>query len=258
MIREESGGAGDNEQGYTARKKQELPPEESTESVIEAARAGRSEVRAKKAPRQGIAFGMTISVKQDRAVLAEASAVHRSYSSLYGSGYVPDLQFFYETQPFHGEFLGSIGVFWQFGVGWQSAYGTFEHSLTNPDGGTFSATSGTKFTFVTLPASVGAVYRFNLLRFARPYVKAGGTLMGYAENRSDDRGTLWGNSRGYMFGAGVAFPFDFLNPVASWSMYEAHGVRRNCLTIDYQRLETISGALDFSITGVSLGLLFEL
>jgi hypothetical protein len=257
-IRKDSGSAGDSGEGYTARRKQELPPEEASESAVEAVRAGHAEVRAKKAPRQGSAFGMTISVKQDRTVTANASAVYRGYSSLYGSGYVPDFQFFYETQPFHGEWLGSIGLFGQFGFGWQSAYGTFEHSISNPDGGTFNATSGTKFTFVTLPASVGAVYRFNLLRFARPYVKAGGTLMGYAENRSDDRGTLWGNSRGYVVGAGVAFPFDFLDSEASWSMYEAHGVRRNCLTVDYQRFETISGALDFSISGISLGLLFEL
>jgi hypothetical protein len=258
VIRSRSGETGAGEQGYSEKKKRELPPVEDSGSAIEAVRAGRSGVVAKKAERQGSAFGLMVSVKQDRAVLADSSATYRTYSSMYGAGYVPDLQLFYETQPFHGELLGSIGLFGQFGFAWQSAYGTFEQVIANPDGGNFTATSGTEFTFVTLPASVGAVYRFNLLRFARPYIKAGGAIVGYAESRSDDRGTLWGNSRGYLVGAGVAFPLDFLDSVGSWSMYEAHGVRRNCLTIDYQRLETFSGALDFTISGFSLGLLFEL
>ena len=201
---------------------------------------------------------MNLSVKQDRTVAAEPAAVHRTYSSFYGDGYVPDLEFFYETQPFHGEWLGSLGLFGQLGVSWQRANGSFAHVIANPDGGDFGDDSGTRFTFVTVPATVGAVYRLNLLRFARPYVKAGVSVIGYAEARSDDRDTLWGNSRGYMTGAGIAFPVDFLDSVASWSSYEAHGVQRNCITVDYQRLKTLSGALDFAVSGFSVGLLFEL
>ncbi len=258
VIRAGSSEVGKEERGYSEKKRRELPPVEDSGSAIEAVRAGRSGVRPKKAERQGSAFGLTVSVKHDRDVRSDSSATYQTYSSFYGAGYVPDLQFFYETQPFHGEVLGSVGVFGQFGFAWQGATGNFAQTISNPDGGTFPSVSNTKFTFVTVPASVGAVYRFNLLRFARPYIRAGGTLVGYAESRSDDRGTLWGNSRGYLVGAGVAFPLDFLDSVGSWSMYEAHGVRRNCLTLDYQRVETLSGALDFTVSGFSLGLLFEL
>ena len=223
-------------------------------------KAGKSKLEAKKDPRVGNAFGLTISVRQTRDVSAESGAVYKTYDSMYGTGYTPDFQFFYESQPLHGEWLGSLGFFGQVGFAWKRAAGTYEFSLARPGvgNGNFPSASSTDFTFVTVPLTAGGIYRFNLLRFARPYVKAGATLIGYVEDRSDHRGTYWGQSRGFLTGAGVAFPLDFLDSVGSWSMYESYGVRRHALTIDYQRLDTISGALDFAVSGFSLGLMFEL
>jgi hypothetical protein len=111
---------------------------------------------------------------------------------------------------------------------------------------------------LTIPVTVGAVYRFNLLRLLRPYLKVGASLVGYLEDRSDDLGVLRGNSRGVTSGAGVAFPLDWLDSGGSWSMYDTFRVNRYFLTVDYQRLDTFSGALDFSVSGLSIGLLFEL
>ncbi|NDD91350.1 hypothetical protein EBZ37_04625, partial [bacterium] len=146
------------------------------------------------------------------------------------------------------------------GFSWKRASGNYEFSLVRPGSGTgsFPSTAGTEFTFVTLPLTAGAIYRMNLLRFARPYVKAGATLIGYVEDRSDNRGTYWGESQGVLTGAGVAIPLDFLDSVGSWSMYEAYGVYRHAITIDYQRIDTLSGALSFAVSGLSLGLTFEL
>ncbi len=240
---------------YLVRRKRELGEPSSEPSASTSLGVT---LQPRKKDRVGRAFGMTVSVSQSRAVVADDAAVYRSFESLYGSGYAPDLQFFYETQPVHGEWLGSLGFFGQAGFSWKTARGTFQFELARPGGGTFPATSETEFTFVTLPVTAGAIYRLNLLRFVRPYLKAGPSLVGYAEDRSDGRGIKWGNSRGYLLGAGAAFPLGFLDSVGDWSLYEAYGIHRACLTLDYQRLGTISGALDFTVSGLSLGLLFEL
>jgi hypothetical protein len=206
----------------------------------------------------GNAMGVTLGVHQDRSISASSGAVYQSYQSKYGDGWVPDLQFFYEAQPFHSEWLGSLGVFGQLGVSWKSALGSFQFSPINAGGAAVPITSSTRFTFVTLPLTAGGVYRFNLLRAVRPYVKAGLTLLGYVEDRSDNQGILRGASRGAFLGAGLAIPMDGLNTQGSWSLYEAHGVRRHSLTVDYQSIKTFSGALDFKLSGISVGLLFEL
>ncbi|NDD92077.1 hypothetical protein EBZ37_08335, partial [bacterium] len=207
-IRGQSPGADTKEQGYAEKKKKELSEAETSGGAIEAVKAGKSKLEAKKDPRVGNAFGLTISVRQTRDVSAESGAVYKTYDSMYGTGYTPDFQFFYESQPLHGEWLGSLGFFGQVGFAWKRAAGTYEFSLARPGvgNGNFPSASSTDFTFVTVPLTAGGIYRFNLLRFARPYVKAGATLIGYVEDRSDHRGTYWGQSRGFLTGAGVAFP----------------------------------------------------
>jgi hypothetical protein len=245
-------------EGLIEREKKRLQDIPEPESAIRAAREGRSELHPKKAPREGGAFGFTVSVSQSRNLQADSSASYRSFESVYGSSYAPDIQVFYEYQPFHGEWLGSFGFFGQVGASWKVAKGNFEFAPVRPGGGNFALESTTQFTFLTLPVAAGGVYRLSLLRVLRPYLKAGAVLIGYVEARSDERSNLRGNSRGVLSGAGVAIPLDFLNEQGSWSLYEAQGIRRSSLTLDYQRIDTLSGALDFAVSGLSLGFLFEL
>src|SRR3712207_8577409 len=43
------------------------------------------------------------------------------------------------------------------------------------------------FLFIAVPVMVGLDYRFNLLKYVRPFVMAGPTAIAYFETRDDDR-----------------------------------------------------------------------
>lgn len=239
-----------------AQKTQLAPKSEG--GAIEAFQKGKSQVTARKDEKVGTAFGIKVWTSGTRAITADASTFYRSYSSLYGSDYTPDFRFFYENQPLQSEWFISLGWFAETGFGWKRANGGFEFAPKKPDGTNFGADSTVKFTFITVPVAAGGVARFNLFRLIRPQIKVAPVLVGYLEDRSDSKGIKRGYSRGLLTEAGVAFQLDWIDSRSSWSMYEMFRVKQHFLTLDYQRLDTTAGAVDFSFHGISLGLLFEI
>jgi len=237
------------------------PPQNAatvTGGAIQAVREGKSEVKAVKEAKSGNAFGIKVWTTGTRDVTAPSSVFYRSYDSLYGHNYTPDFRFFYEDQLLQSEWFISLGWFAELGFGYKRAYGSFEFAPIKPGGTTFSQESLIRFTFITVPVAAGAVARFNLARWVRPQVKVAPVVVGYFEDRSDSQGVKRGNSRGLLTEAGVAFQIDWLDSRGSWSMYEMFGVKQHFLTVDYQRLDTTQGDVDFSFHGLSLGLLFEI
>lgn len=243
---------------YTEREKRKLAPEKR-ESAIQALKEGRSELKPRIDEKINHAFGLRYGVSLTRDITASEEMQGTVFSSMYGSTYAPDLSIFYEFQPFHSEWYGNIGFFGKLGFSFFQGYGQFSFPVPRPVGqsGTFPSGSPTRFQFFVIPATIGIDYRFNLLRFIRPYVMVGPNLIGYIENRNDDKPSKRGFSRGLDFTVGAAFLLNWLSSGGSWDMYLDNGIKKFYLTVDYSRLSTIGGDVRFTVQGVTLGFTFE-
>jgi hypothetical protein len=247
---------------YLERERAKLKDVETT-GAIKAVTEGHSELTAKKSGtiHHGAGFRMGTAVQRDYTVVAGAGNGSK-FSDIYGKGWAPELGLFYEFQPFHSEWLGNVGFVFTSGMSYFSGTGHFAYAVNKPTvsgsgGGQFSANSTTKLRFVTIPLGAGVNYRFNLLRYLRPYVQVSPTAIGYLESRSDDKGDHRGFSEGVVYGGGVAILLDKIAPGSSWDLYDTAGVQHFYLTLDYMRMNTINGDVRFASNGLSLGLAYE-
>ena len=243
-------------ESYLEQERAKIAPK-PTGGAIEAVREGRSELKAKKEGPITGAVGIRIGSIEGRDISAIPGAGLRNFDDVYGSGYTPDVTLFYEFQPFHSEWYGNFGIVTSLGVRYNSGTGVFQFDLPNPAGGNFGLASHTKFQFFTMPVMAGLNYRFNLARYIRPYIQAGPTLIGYYEQRSDSVGGKRGNSRGVQYGAGVAILLDWFDRQSSWDLYQNYNIKQYYLTFDYTRLQTFSGDVNFTLSGMYAGLTFE-
>jgi hypothetical protein len=256
-LRRTDGEASQPAQSFIEAEKKKLTPK-SSDGAIAAVHEGRSSLKARIEGEINHAIGFRYGVSPTRSISAEAGTQLRDFDSVYGSKYAPELALFYEYQPFHSEWLGNVGIFGSAGVGFFRGNGSFKIQLTNPvTGNPFPVQSNTSFTFVEIPVTVGLNYRFNLARILRPFVMAGPTLIGYIESRDDQVSGNRGTSRGLLVVGGVSIFLNWLAPGSTWDLYAQHGVKHYYLTIDYSRLTTFQGAVDFQVSGLSAGLTYE-
>ncbi len=238
-------------------EKRRLGPGDPKGGAIQAVKEGHSELKSKRGGPIHHAAGFKFGTTMSRTIVASAGAGGRTFSEVYGDGFTPDLQGFYEYQPFHSEWFGNVGLVVGGGLSVRSGTGAFAFNLPKPGGGFFGTSSRTKFQFFTLPLWFGANYRFNLFRVLRPYLQVAGVVMGYVEMRSDERAGHRGNARGVMFSGGVNILLDWIAPSAAADLYHSFGIQHYYLTIDYTRLDTFSGDVDFVFSGLSLGMTYE-
>lgn len=233
------------------------------ESAIAAFKEGRSELSPKYEGEIHSAFGFRYAVSMSRNFTGDPDIVLRSFNDVYGGTYAPDFALFYEYQPWHSEWFGNIGLVGSVGLALFKGSGNFKFPLSKvnqngPTGIQYATESRTKFYFFEIPIMVGVDYRFNLFRILRPFVMAGPTLVIYHESRDDDLDGGTGNSRGLFASGGVSLLMNWINPSWSWDQYAQNRVRHTYLTLEYSKLTTFSGAVDFSASGLSLGFTFEL
>ena len=159
----------------------------------------------------------------------------------------------------HSESFGSLGLMGQLGFVLNSGNGVFTVNLAKPGGvgGNYGTQSQVKFQLFTLPLTVGAVYRFNLLKYLRPYVMAGPTYVGFYELRNDNAPSNHAAAHSITFGGGVAISLDWISKSASWDMYTNSGVKQMYFTLDYGHISSFSGPIDYSSNGFSGGFAFE-
>lgn len=232
-------------------------PVEDGGSAIQAFHEGRSELKARYLGDIHNAFGLRYGVSLIKDITAPADVAYRPFSDVYGGNYAPDLSVFYEWQPFHSEWFGNIGFYGSVGLGYHNGNGAFQVALSNPSVGNFGTDARTKFQFFTVPVTAGLNYRMNLLRILRPFVIAGPTAIGYVEKRNDQKSGHQGYSTGLFVSGGVSLLMDWFSPGSAWDIYGASGIRHTYLTAEYIKVTTISGDVDFSISGITAGLTFE-
>lgn len=244
-------------QGYAEEAKSKLPSKDET-GAIQALNEGRSDLHLKRPGSINAGFGVRLATGMSHSFSADAATQANSFSSIYGSGWVPDLALIVEYKPFYSETYGSLGFIGSAGAGIFKGNGRFEHQLLKPDGVTpFSMSSLTKMTFLSVPLMVGAKYQFNLSHIIRPYAIASPTLIGLSEARNDGIGTKRALSKGFTTSVGAAFLLDWINGGNSWNLYQDFGVKHFYLTVEYTKLTTISSPVDVSYSGLNAGFTFD-
>jgi hypothetical protein len=233
-------------------------PAKSEGGAIQAVKDGTSDLKALKEGEIHHAAGFRLSAASSRTVTGGGGSASGDFYTYYERGWVPELSFFYEYQPIHSEIFGNIGLIAGAGFTYQKGTGVFRIPVTNPfTGTTFGTTSRTTLRFITLPVSLGVNYRLNLLHYLRPYVQASAVVVGYTELRSDGREDLRGRSTGFQFSGGANILLDSLFKKASWNLYESYTVKHYYLTVDYTKLATVAGDIDFDASTMSVGFTYE-
>ncbi len=227
--------------------------------AIQAVLDGKSELHPKKEGKIHHAFGVRYGLSLSRNVTAPSQV--KNFNDVYGSNYSPDINLFYEFQPFHSEWYGNIGIMILGGLSYFHGAGTFKSQIPKPppapNGSYFPLTSNTEFKFFSLPAVLGVNYRFNLFRFLRPYFMLGATSVGYVEMRNDAVEGSRGHSEGYFLSSGVSILLDWFSKTGSWDLYSSFGIKHYYLTIDYTRISTFTGSLNYNVNGIVSGFTFE-
>ncbi len=248
----------DPEDSYIEGLQDKLGPAPQREGAIAEVKAGTSQLKPRVEGEVHYAAGFRLGTSASRTIRAVSGATTGSIESYYGTGWVPDLQIFGEWQPFHSEWLGNIGLMASGGFTYQSGTGNFAFNLVNPvTSVNFGTASRTTLKFLTFPVVLGVNYRFNLLRFLRPYVQAGGTVIGYLENRTDGHTEYRGFSTGTMVGGGMNLKLNSIFSSLGWDLYHSFGVHQYYLTLDYTRLSAPTGDLDISSNTFGVGLTYE-
>ena len=245
---------------FTEQQKSKLGPAQK-ESAIQALKEGRSDLQLRREGAIHWASGFRLGAAASRTVTGDSASTNGSFGSFYGSGWTPDLNLFVEYQPFHSEWFGNIGIVGGLGFTYNSGNANLKiGNLPNPfgtAGATFGTASHTNLKFITAPVSIGVNYRFNLLRYLRPFVQASPTYIAYLETRSDGRGDIRGKSTGLQIGGGANLLLDNFSKSLSWELYDEFGVKHYYLTVDYTKLSTIAGDVKFDASTLSLGLTYE-
>ncbi|MGE0615000.1 MAG: hypothetical protein AB7P04_05135 [Bacteriovoracia bacterium] len=244
---------------YTEVAKSQLDPTPE-KGAIERVKDGTSELELKRPGDIRFAAGLRVGAVMRFNATGESGTVAQSFTSVYpnSQGYHPNFSFFWEWQPFHSEWLGSLGLMTNVGFSAFRGNGVFEVDLPNEKtGAQFGSKSRTVFAFVHLPISIGLNYRFNLLRILRPYVMVLPTFMPFLEERNDGQPSHKGYSLGLYYGGGIAIQLDRISDEMTWNLYDSFGIKHYYLNIEYAKLTTIKGAVRFDDYGVLAGLTFE-
>jgi hypothetical protein len=240
-------------------ERKRLLPEKETGGAISAFREGRSELKPRFVGDIHHAFGVRYGVSMTREISGTPDMVLRPFTDIFGGNYVPDLGFFYEYQLGHHEQFGSVGIVATATVSYFYGSGKYKFNLQKPwdPASSFGLSAPTQFQFFSIPVSLGANYRLNILHFLRPFVMAapGGVI--YIESRSDKQSGHRGFSRTLYVVGGVSVLLDWLSRSDAWDSYQSFGFRHSYLTVQYERLTPLGSSVDFAFSGITAGLTFE-
>ena len=254
-------GVRENSEGYTEKLRNQLTPKPDG-GAIQAVLENRSALHQVKAGEIHHAVGFRVNAARSVNMGGDASVINGTFATYYNNGYTPELDFFWEYQPFHSEIFGNIGLITNISFAYANGQGKFPSSLsgklTNPfGGGNFTLDSQTKLRFITVPFSIGAIYRFNLFQWVRPYASIEPTMANYGEFRDDNQKTKLGYSTGLMFTGGINFQLDQIFKDVAWDLYADYGIKKFYLTVDYSKLTTLAGSVTFDRSIVSVGMTYE-
>jgi hypothetical protein len=105
------------------------------------------------------------------------------------------------------------------------------------------------FTFVVIPANVGAIYRMHFGKNKQlfvPYGEGGGTIFGFTEFRDDNRPPKFGGAPAAYFGGGLAIDLTYFDYMSRIQLDREYGINAVYLNIEYRGIVALSNKYDFS------------
>jgi hypothetical protein len=168
------------------------------------------------------------------------------FASMYETKKLPMVMFDYDWQPFTN--FGKLGV--EMGVGFAMATGNGR--FLNGD------KAQEVYTFVAIPLNLGVVYRFQYARnqWVAPYISGGGTYIGVAEIRDDNKHNVTGTAALYGAG-GLMFNIGAMDDEVAFKLDNEYDVGGLWLTAEFRYQNALSEDLDFSGSIISLGISAE-
>lgn len=121
------------------------------------------------------------------------------------------------------------------------------------------AISEEKFTFLTIPFNVGAVYRFEYKdkQPVAPYVSGGGTVLALLEKREDISTPNTAGGFGFYGAAGVLLNTALIDPDGGYDLESEYGISNLWVALEFKATEVTGSAFTFSNRYVSAGLSFD-
>ncbi len=115
------------------------------------------------------------------------------------------------------------------------------------------------FTFVTLPLTLGAVYRFEYKdkQLFAPYVSGGGTYVVLAEKREDKALPDVAGGFGFYGSGGVLFNLGALDRNTSYQLDSEYGIGNMWVSVEFKVVEVNSESFSFSNKYLNAGLSFD-
>jgi len=253
---------------YTEKLKEDIRNRDTERpprlGAIEAVTQGKSELKWEKPSGVDYAMGFKIGTVLIPNIVSTTQA--NSFADIYGTGWSPDITLFYERQFIQHDHILALGLQFQVGLTSRRGTGKFLGGVapscpatggTPATNCTFSTNSAVTTNFLTVPISIGPIFRLNVLRFIRPYVMAAGMFIPFMESRND----AVAGFRGYSFAAnlegGIAIQLDALDKQNSFEMYDSYNVKHFYLTANGQMLITFASNVSFNNLGIYTGILAE-
>ncbi len=155
----------------------------------------------------------------------------------------------YEWFPFIEH--GKLGLQGGFSAMFSSGYGRL---VASP-----SPQSEETFTFVTIPLTLGVVYRLEWKdkQILAPYVAGGGTYLVLAEKREDKSTPKFAGSPGFYASAGMMLNLAFLDADAGSMLDSEYGISNMWLTVEFKTVQVQASSFTFSNQYVNAGLSFD-
>jgi hypothetical protein len=241
--------------GYSKKLQTNALKTPDRKSAIQSVNDGTSALKPRFEKEATRAAGIRFMAAGSRNYAAKSGTGKRKFDQVYGSGWDPDIQVYYEHQLLRSGY-GNIGLQGSFGFGIFRGEGAFDYPLFRENGQAFGSPK-TQYRFITIPLHVGGRFTLTLGKYVQPYAAVGPLAVAYLESRTDNKSDKWGRSFGYMGQLGANILLDDLTPEFLWDLYAGLGVRHYYVTLDYTRIATPNSDVDFDSNLVSLGFTYE-
>lgn len=194
---------------------------------------------------------ITIAIEQTDAS-GNPTGTFRDYNfeDFYGSTSGLIIGYDYDWFPWEGD-AGKLGL--QAGIGAMFVTGN-GRLVADPD-----TVSKEKYTFVTLPLNLGAVYRLQWKdqQMFVPYASGGGTYLVLLEKREDKSMPSATGGFGFYGAGGVLFNLNSFDREAGLRLDSEYGIGNLWLSVELRVTEVQNAAFGFSNQYVNAGLSFD-
>ena len=149
--------------------------------------------------------------------------------------------------------IGRLGL--KFGSGVFFAAGTGQFVTPRPE----QTKALEKFTFLMIPNSVTAIYKFQYAekQLFVPYIEGGAALFGLVEIRDDGKAPKLGVSPGLVAAGGINMLLDGFDPRAIQKLDAQYGIGHVWLTAEFRNVVGLNSKMDISGYAISVGVVFD-